>query len=166
MINKIIKLVFILALFICLNGCGKSGNLPNLEMIHVSKAYTNDDGFPVIDFQITNSEKTPICVPVSIFEGSNSYYAILDIKTKNGRLLKEKESNGRPNIGTRKLLRIAPDGKKSNTITIGREFFRKQLREKSELTVEFKFWGGFCTSDLEPTAKPDFFAVSNRVMIQ
>lgn len=137
-----IKFLFLITFPLTLIGCEAHRKLPDIELMNILNAHVNADGYPVINFEITNSKEVPICVPISMFEGENSYYAILDVRTKDGLHLKEKERNGRPNIGSRELIRIPPSGQKTNIITVNRGTVRKLLNGNSGLSVQLKFWGG------------------------
>jgi len=160
-------LLALISMSLCFSSCNEKRKLPVIEMLNISNAYVNDEGYPAIEFQIKNIQETPICLPISIFNGNHTYYANLEIKTKYGRQLKEKRINGRPGIDDAwKFLRIEPNAQDSSFIVIKRKTLKNTINGKSDLTVRLKFWGGFCTESLEPKADADFIAISNPIKIE
>jgi len=159
-----------MSLSLCLIGCGVDNKVNEVEMLHITKAHHNEEGYPVIRFQITNPYEVPICVTESLFEeGSITTYNFgLDIRTKYGRRIMERGAVGYPHVGSKKRLLIAPQSQNTNTLIIERagEDLIKRLRGRSDLTIKLSFYGGGCTSEEEPLPEPVFLAVSNRVSIQ
>ena len=112
-------LLALISMSLCFSSCNEKRKLPVIEMLNISNAYVNDEGYPAIEFQIKNIQETPICLPISIFNGNHTYYANLEIKTKYGRQLKEKRINGRPGIDDAwKFLRIEPNAQDSSFIAV------------------------------------------------
>ena len=168
------KTLIVLCLFITLSlglmSCGEDSKIPEVEIIDITKAYLNEDGYPVISFQITNPYKVPICLTETLLEeGSIHYFNFgLDIRTKYGRRLKEKIPGGYLAGGSKNKLLLAPRGQITNTLIIERsgENLKKLFRGRSDLTLRFSFFVSGCTSEEGPFSEPHFFAISDRVRMQ